>query len=107
MLDEPSPADVETVEDATLPAGSSWPLRPSRFRPCPEARAFVHTLGLSSFAAWRRWAASPARPTDIPSNPDRAYAQAGWTDWADWLGTGHPRGRRPADRGAGRPLALG
>ena len=72
-----------------------------------EARAFVHALGLPSFAAWRRWATSPARPTDIPSDPDRAYAQAGWTDWADWLGTEHPRGRRPADRGAGHPLALG
>ena len=107
VLDQPSPAEVESVEHATLPAGSDRPLRPTRFRPWPEARAFVYALGLGSFAAWRQWATSPARPADIPSNPDRAYARAGWTDWADWLGTEPPRGGRPADRGAGRPLALG
>ena len=98
MLHQPSPAEIETVESAVWPAGSSRSVRPSRFRSCPEARAFVHALGLPSFAAWRRWATSPARPTDIPSNPDRAYARAGWTDWADWLGTERAPGGRLADQ---------
>ena len=52
----------------------------------------MHALGLASFAAWRRWATSPERPADIPSNPDQVYADAGWQDWYDWLGTERPQG---------------
>ena len=88
-------ARTRTRLDARARSGAETPVRPSgRFRSLPEARPFVHALGLPSFTAWRRWATSPARPADIPSNPDRAYAQAGWTDWTDWLGTAHPGGGR-------------
>ena len=101
-------ARTRTRLDARARSGAETPVRLSgRFRSLPEARPFVHALGLPSFAAWRRWATSPARPTDIPSDPDRAYAQAGWTDWADWLATEHPRGRRLAAQGRRSPTRLG
>jgi hypothetical protein len=74
---------------------------PKPWRPFEAARCYARSLGLPSARAWRQWATSPARPADIPSNPDRAYAQAGWTDWADWLGTARPGG------GAAQPPALG
>lgn len=95
MLRQPLPAEVQTVESVAWPAEGSRSLPLNRFRSCAEARAFVHTLGLRSFAAWRRWATSPARPADIPSNPDQVYASAGWTDWYDWLGKPRPA---PSDR---------
>src|ERR671932_675367 len=73
-------ARTRTRLDARARSGAETPVRLSgRFRSLPEARPFVHALGLPSFAAWGRWATSPARPADIPSDPDRAYAQAGWT----------------------------
>jgi hypothetical protein len=58
-----------------------------RVRPYEEARAFVRKLKLQSAAEWRKWSSSTKRPTDIPSAPYRSYANAGWVNWADWLGT--------------------
>ena len=85
-------ARTRTRLDARAQSGAETAVRPSgRFRSWPEARAFVHAQSLSSFAAWRQWARSPARPPDIPSNPDQVYASAGWQDWYDWLGK--PAGR--------------
>src|SRR5689334_10016283 len=52
-----------------------------------EARAFVHTLGLKAVAEWRAYCNSKRRPPDIPTNPNRQYAQAGWVSWVDWIGT--------------------
>jgi hypothetical protein len=60
--------------------------RPCRFRPFAEARAYVHRLGLRSSTAWVRWAATAARPRDIPSNPARTYRNQGWAGFRDWLG---------------------
>ena len=58
-----------------------------QWRPFPEARAFVHTLGLQNFAAWMRYCGSGQKPDDIPSNPQRTY-RAEWQGFGDWLGTG-------------------
>src|SRR5919201_1135373 len=105
-------ARTRTRLDARARSGAETPVRPSgRFRSWPEARAFVHTQGLSSFAAWRQWARSPARPPDIPCNPDQVYASAGWQDWYDWLGKPRPaRGDRfppfAAARAHARALVL-
>ena len=72
--------------------GNGW-------RPFDEARAFVRPLGLKSEKEWRAFSQSENRPADIPSQPGRTYADAGWAGWSDWLGSG---GRR---RGAGwRPF---
>jgi hypothetical protein len=53
-----------------------------------QARAFVHTLQLKGENQWRKYCKSGKRPSDIPSNPDKAYKNKGWINWGDWLGTG-------------------
>jgi Helicase conserved C-terminal domain len=57
-----------------------------RYRPYPQARAFVHPLGLKSANEWRAYSKSGNLPMDIPANPTRTYAKKGWTNWGDWLG---------------------
>jgi hypothetical protein len=64
-----------------------------QYRPFNEARAFVQGLGLKSHTEWREYCKSGKKPADIPANPNRTYADAGWLGWGDWLGTG-----RIADR---------
>lgn len=56
------------------------------WRSFQESRAFVRGLNLQSQIDWHRWAKTTQRPKDIPSNPQRAYRDHGWIDWADWLG---------------------
>jgi superfamily II DNA or RNA helicase len=67
----------------------------SRFewRPFNEARAFVHTLGLKGFRGWRKYAASSARPSDIPSAPENHYRGQGWAGHSDWTGY-EPKSRK-------------
>jgi superfamily II DNA or RNA helicase len=62
------------------------------WRPFNKARAFVHSLGLKSGDEWRKYCTSGRKPSDIPSNPNYAYAQSGWSGMGDWLGTGRRRG---------------
>jgi TIR domain/Phage-integrase repeat unit len=57
------------------------------WRPFTEARAFVHTLGLKSKAAWQAYSKSGVRPPDVPSNPDKIYPTE-FRGFGDWLGTG-------------------
>jgi len=52
-----------------------------------KARALVHSLGLNSFAEWREYCKSGQKPKSIPAQPDRTYANTGWSGWGDWLGT--------------------
>jgi hypothetical protein len=52
-----------------------------------EARKFVQALGLRNQDAWKMWAKSDERPSDIPAWPDGVYKNKGWVNWADWLGT--------------------
>lgn len=55
------------------------------FRPFKEARAFVHTLGLTRWEDWITYCRSGNRPLDIPVNPENTY-KADWRGWPDWLG---------------------
>ena len=55
------------------------------YRAFAEARAYARTLGLRTTAEWRRWAASPARPPDIPRHPSGTYGVA-FLGIRDWLG---------------------
>jgi hypothetical protein len=48
----------------------------------------VRGLGLKSFVEWMDYCRSPAKPTDIPSNPGLTYAEGSWAGFGDWLGTG-------------------
>ena len=58
------------------------------YRSFKEARAFVRRLGLKSQCEWRAYCKSGKKPDDIPANPNRTYAKAGWAGMGDWLGTG-------------------
>ena len=57
------------------------------YRPFPEARAFVQSLGLRSQREWKDYCKSHKRPDDIPSSPWKTYANSGWMSFGDWLGT--------------------
>jgi hypothetical protein len=62
--------------------------------PFPEARAFARSLKLPGQKAWKKYCAGgmpqlPARPENkIPTAPDSVYADDGWVNYGDWLGTG-------------------
>src|SRR5215467_8334153 len=43
------------------------------YRTFPEARAFVHTLGLKKKRDWIEYAKSGKKPEDIPSDPRNTY----------------------------------
>jgi hypothetical protein len=62
------------------------------WRPINEARAFTRRLGLKSQVEWIDYCMSGKKPKDIPSNPNKTYAKAGWSGFGDWLGTGRVRG---------------
>jgi superfamily II DNA or RNA helicase len=58
-----------------------------QYRSFQKARAFVHSLHLESYGAWRAYCRSGEKPPDIPTNPNRTYVED-WKGWGDWLGTG-------------------
>jgi len=51
-----------------------------------EAKKFVRSLKLEGVQPWRTYCATGEKPKNIPSNPNVAYRNKGWTDWYDWLG---------------------
>lgn len=72
-----------------------------KFRPFPEARLFVHTLGLRTQGEWFEYCKSGKKPRDIPASPNVVYKGSGWKGLRDWLGT-EKRGRT---KRAFRPFA--
>jgi hypothetical protein len=66
--------------------GNGQHCRGSDWRSFEEARAFVHGLKLQSAEEWHAYCNSRQQPADIPTNPKRVYANAGWINWYDWLG---------------------
>jgi len=61
------------------------------YRSFEEAREFAQSLNLSGEREWRDFCLSGDKPSDIPSRVDSYYAENGWTDWVDFLGTNNPR----------------
>lgn len=62
------------------------------FLPFERARAIVHELNLKSQIEWKQFCKGQlsekgSLPDDIPSNPNRTYANNGWKGFGDWLGT--------------------
>ena len=53
-------------------------LAPGQYRSFKKARAFARGLGLKFATEWLDYCQSGKRPGDIPSNPDKAYTDAGW-----------------------------
>lgn len=97
------PSDVPAYPDARyrgagwiswgdwLGTGNKGP-RDYRFRRFEDARAFVRALELENSNEWVAWCRGdrrdlPARPADVPTNPQRAY-RGQWKGLGDWLGTG-------------------
>lgn len=71
------------------------------WRSFDEARNFAHALALVSQTEWKCFIKGqiPQKgtlPSDIPTNPNRAYENEGWKGFGDWLGTGNiaPRFRK-------------
>ena len=69
-------------------------------RPFPEARKFVHSLGLKTQKDWQLYVTGgmphlPRLPADIPSSAARKYAE-NWISWSDWLGNGGAPNRKKA-----------
>ena len=58
-----------------------------KFRTFEEAREFARRLGIKNIKSWKKICKSGEKPDDIPSSPDKAYKNKGWTDWYDFLGT--------------------
>ena len=56
------------------------------YRPFEEARAYARSLGFKGREDWELWRKLKDKPKDIPSVPERAYADKGWNGWGDWLG---------------------
>jgi hypothetical protein len=62
-----------------------------RYRLYPNARAFVHALGIRTVQEWREYckgklSGKPTKPYDIPAHPPRTYKNKGWVSWLDWFG---------------------
>jgi superfamily II DNA or RNA helicase len=112
------PADIPSAPDAVYrnQGWVSWPdwlgyklMKPRPFR---RARCFARSLGLSSQEDWKRFCRGHSQraiqlPPDIPRCPQAVYADKGWTNWGDWLGTGniHPSKRRYRPFGEARRFA--
>jgi superfamily II DNA or RNA helicase len=78
-----------------------------RFRAFKKARAFVRKLGLKSETEWREYLSSGKKPHDIPAHPRSAYAKAGWSGMADWLGAGRRRVAGPRSFAEARKFVRG
>ncbi|OGV90342.1 MAG: hypothetical protein A3K19_09100 [Lentisphaerae bacterium RIFOXYB12_FULL_65_16] len=66
------------------------------YRSFAKARRFARSLKLSSVSEWRAFCKGtmPGKgklPPDIPTTPDRTYADKGWKGYGDWLGAGRMR----------------
>jgi hypothetical protein len=57
-----------------------------RGRSFKNARTFVRSLKIKNSRDWLAYCKSGKKPDDIPSNPNKVYADAGWVSWPDWLG---------------------
>ncbi len=60
-----------------------------RFVSYEKAKAFVHSLNLSSYSKWREYIKENELPLEIPKYPYNVYANNGWVSWGDFLGTGN------------------
>jgi superfamily II DNA or RNA helicase len=59
------------------------------YLPFKKARAFARRLRLKNANEWRQKCKAPSFPEEIPKVPYLVYANQGWVDFGDWLGTGY------------------
>jgi hypothetical protein len=55
--------------------------------PFAVGRAYARKLKLRNNKEWYEWSKRKQRPSNIPSDPAKAYRDAGWISWPDWLGS--------------------
>ncbi len=88
-------SDAVTLQTSEVRRGGTLPGEPTSGITSPlsghvrlfgEARAFARGLRLLSHAEWDLYAASAAKPADIPAEPATEYRDHGWVSWNDWLG---------------------
>ncbi len=58
-----------------------------KFKTFRNARRFARGLKLNSHLAWVQYYKTHTLPLDIPTTPNRTYANLGWLGWKDWLGS--------------------
>ncbi len=56
-----------------------------QFLPFEEARAYMRSVGLTSWNQWTQWRSTKQRPRNIPTNPYVVY-KGEFVDSPDWLG---------------------
>lgn len=59
------------------------------FLPFEEVKKFALDLGIKSQREWREFARTSDRPSNIPSSPNVAFKNKGWTSWGEFLGNGN------------------
>src|SRR5262245_34068802 len=95
------PVDMPMHPDRVYPEFRDWPdflgFNARIWMPIDEARTFVRRLSIKTQMEYREWAAGrlrrpglPARPKNIPANPNQIYSGA-WKGFNDFLGTPKPR----------------
>ena len=62
-----------------------------QWMPFEDARTFAHSLHLKGQIEWNKWSKTSGRPPDIPSHPNKIYANQGWNGYGDFLGTGNAK----------------
>jgi hypothetical protein len=77
--------DVTGADERRLYCRENKKANDLTLQPFDQACRYARTLGLRTKREWEVWAASDERPSTIPRYPQRAYADAGWHGWADFL----------------------
>ncbi len=99
------PADIPSTPDSAYQdegwvSWSDWlgtkntATRIRKYRSFTEARDYVHKLKLKNTKDWTDYCKGKIprlklKPGDIPTSPERTYADEGWLGYGDWLGTGN------------------
>ena len=52
-----------------------------------QAKKFVHKLKLKSHKEWMEYCRSGKKPKNIPAGAQKSYANYGWKNWPDFLGS--------------------
>ena len=64
------------------------------YLPYDEAKRYIQKLRIKSNKEWRAFLKSGNKPDDIPTTPERVYANSGWVSWGEWFGTGRISGNK-------------
>ena len=88
------PLSFEASEDQIFAAEGRWlsniPIL-AELLPSQEKKPLIRHNKLMICGLHLRLMRMGSRPTDIPSNPQKTYADKGWSGMPNWLGTGRTR----------------